>query len=56
VIPRSGSERPFGEVSTEEMLELVSTIRKADRQVFLRAQADEETRASDVVRLRFKVF
>lgn len=56
VIPRSGSEQPFGEVSTEEVLNLVTQIRRADRRVLVRAQADEDTRASDRVRLRFQLF
>jgi predicted nucleic acid-binding Zn-ribbon protein len=56
LIPRSGSEQPFGEVTTEEILNLVTQIRKADRRVLIRAQVDDDTRASDRVKLRFQLF
>ncbi|MDX2065579.1 MAG: DUF3084 domain-containing protein [Fimbriimonadaceae bacterium] len=53
LIPRSGSARPYGEVSTEEVLDVVSRIRKLDRTVFIRAMADGDTRAADLVRVKF---
>jgi len=55
MLPRSGTDQPFGAVTPEEILDLVERIRDLDRRVTLRITADTETRAADMLKLRFVV-
>lgn len=55
MIPAVGRDRPIGEVSQEEMLQLVKDIKEARRNIRLQAVAAQDTRAADPLRLNFKL-
>ena len=55
MIPVEGRENAFGQVPTEEILDLVKQIREANRKVKLRVDAAEDTRAADALKLKFTV-
>ncbi|HRF60297.1 MAG TPA: DUF3084 domain-containing protein [Fimbriimonadaceae bacterium] len=55
MIPAIGRERPIGEVTQEEMLQLVKDIKEARRNIRLQAVAAQDTRAADPLRLSFKL-
>lgn len=55
LIPRRGSDATYGEVSPDEVFDIVERVRREDRAVMLRANAVADTRAADPLRLRFTV-
>jgi hypothetical protein len=55
MIPFQGTAETFGEISSEEILALVKMIRSADRTVRLVAFVTEDTRAGDVLQVKFKL-
>jgi len=55
MLPRSGADVQFGSLSPQEIIDLVQRVRAADRRVSLRAVVDSDTRAADLLHLRFAI-
>lgn len=55
MLPVAGGSQQFGEVDSEDILQLVKTIRSHDRPVRLLALAGADTRAADPLNLQFRV-
>jgi uncharacterized protein (DUF3084 family) len=55
MIARRGSDESFGQMTPDEMLDLVALVRAADRPVRLVAVATSDTRAGDPLRLQFRI-
>jgi len=55
MIPRLGSDEPFGVVSSEDVLSLVNKVKASDRWIQVRAIVEDETYAADPLKIRFAV-
>jgi len=55
MIPKSGTDAPFGEVKTSEVLSIVREVKRVGRSVRVQAFAEDDTRAADALRLGFRV-
>ncbi|MCW5943719.1 MAG: DUF3084 domain-containing protein [Fimbriimonadaceae bacterium] len=55
MIPRQGSDQPYGAVSTQELLSLVRQVKAEGRNVRVQVLAAKETRAADALRLEFRL-
>lgn len=55
MIPRQGSDQPYGAVTTQELLSLVRQVKTEGRNVRVQVLAARETRAADPLRLEFRL-
>lgn len=55
IIPAIGRPQAIGELSRETVINLVQSIKTANRRVQVRLFAKEQTRAGDVLRLEYKI-
>lgn len=55
MVPKIGSDSPYGSVSTTDILNLVDQIRKQGRRVILKVVIRADTRAADPVKLNFQI-
>lgn len=55
MIPRQGSDQPYGAVTTQELLSLVRQVKTEDRNVRVQVLAAKETRAADPLKLEFRL-